>query len=226
MTEAPFPNRRRVGELLAQELAKREFVRPVVYVLPRGGVPVGAPIARALGAPLDVLLVRKIGAPGHEELAAASVVDGETPDIVLNEDVVRGLGMSRAEIDAAVKLQLEEIERRRALYLPGQAPIPAEGRTAIIVDDGIATGASVRAAIAALKRRHPGRVVVAAPVAAADTVRELRRQVDDVICLAAPERFGAVGYFYDDFHQLDDLEVIETLGEFAKDREFETRETD
>lgn len=218
MIEAPFPNRRRAGELLARELAKFKFEQPVVYALPRGGVPVGAPIAKALGAPLDLLLVRKIGAPGHEELATASVVDGETPDIVLNEDVVRALGMTRAHIDAAAKTQLKEIERRRALYLPGRAPVSAEGRTAIIVDDGIATGASVRAAIAALKRRHPRRVVVAVPVAAADAVRELRRQVDEVICLAAPERFGAVGYFYDDFHQLEDGEVIDTLAEFAADQ--------
>ncbi|MBY0563191.1 MAG: hypothetical protein K2P58_03305 [Hyphomonadaceae bacterium] len=218
MIEAPFPNRRRAGELLARALAKRNFEHPVVYALPRGGVPVAAPIATLLGAPLDVLLVRKIGAPGHEELAAASVVDGETPDIVLNEDIVRAFGMTRVDIDAAAKLHLKEIERRRALYLPGQAPISAEGRTAIVVDDGIATGASVRAAITALKRRHPRRIVVAVPVAAADTVRALRREVDDVVCLAAPERFGAVGYFYDDFHQLDDREVIETLTNFAENQ--------
>lgn len=180
-------------------------------------------LGSALLAAAALTPIAMLHTPVHAASALPALVLDKTQTTVSG---VRGFGMSRTEIDAAVKLQLEEIERRRALYLPGQAPIPAEGRTAIIVDDGIATGASVRAAIAALKRRHPGRVVVAAPVAVADTVRELRRQVDDVICLAAPERFGAVGYFYDDFHQLDDREVIETLGEFAKDREFETRETD
>lgn len=218
MLEIPFPNRRRAGELLARELASLRLEQPVVYVLPRGGVPVGAPIARALGAPLDVLLVRKIGVPGHEELAAASVVDGATPDVVFNDDIIRAVGITRAQIDEAAKQHLKEIERRRALYLPGRAPISAEGRTAIIVDDGIATGASVRAAVAALKRRHPRRIVVAVPVAAAETVRALRREVDDVICLAAPERFGAVGYFYRDFHQLDDSEVIEELARLAQDQ--------
>lgn len=215
MTEIPFPNRRRAGELLAQEVAKLKLERPIVYALPRGGVPVGVPIAATLGAPLDILLVRKIGVPGQEELAAASVVDGESPDIVLNEDIVRTVGMTRAQIDAAAKQQLKEIERRRALYLPGRAPIAVEGRTAIIVDDGIATGASVRAAITALRRRHPRAIVVAVPVAAAETVRDLRQMVDDVICLAAPERFGAVGYFYRDFHQLDDQEVTDDLAAFA-----------
>lgn len=218
MAETPFPNRRCAGELLAQKIVTLKLEHPVVYVLPRGGVPVGAPIAKALAAPLDILLVRKIGVPGQEELAAASVVDGEAPDIVFNEDIVRAVGLTHTQIGAAAKQQLKEIERRRSFYMPGRTPIAAEGRTAIIVDDGIATGASVRAAIAALKRRKPRRIVVAVPVAAADTVRELRREVDDVICLAAPERFGAVGYFYRDFHQLDDGEVIEELAAFAENQ--------
>lgn len=218
MSEEPFPDRRRAGELLARELAGLGLEQPVVYVLPRGGVPVGVPIAKALGAPLDMLLVRKIGVPGQEELAAASVVDGETPDVILNLDIMRAAGLTRAEIDEAAKRQLKEIERRRALYLPARAPVRAEGRTAIIVDDGIATGASMRVAIAALKRRKPGRIVVAVPVAAAETVRDLLSEVDDVICLAAPERLGAVGYFYRDFHQLDDREVIEELTGLAQDQ--------
>jgi putative phosphoribosyl transferase len=216
MIEVPFKDRRSAGELLAREVSRLNLERPIVYALPRGGVPVGAPIARALAAPLDILLVRKIGVPGHEELAAASVVDGEAPDIVLNEDVIRHSGLTRARIDALAAQQLKEIERRRALYLPERAPQSSKGRTAIVVDDGIATGASMRAAIAALKRRDPLRVVVAVPVAAADTVRELRREVDDVICLAAPESFGAVGYFYRDFHQLDDSEVVEELAALAQ----------
>ena len=215
MNAAPFLNRAQAGQLLARELAKLDLERPVVYALPRGGVPVAAPIAEALRAPLDLLLVRKIGVPGHEELAAGSVVDGAAPNIVVNQAIVRALGWSKAGVDAAAQPHLQEIERRRSLYLPGRAPIPAEGRTAILVDDGIATGASMRAAIEAVRRRQPRHIVVAVPVAAADTVRDLRREVDDVVCLAAPERFGAVGHFYRDFHQLDDAEVIGCLKAFA-----------
>lgn len=218
MSEFLFKDRRSAGELLARELSKLNLEQPIVYALPRGGVPVGAPIAKALAAPLDILLVRKIGVPGHEELAAASVVDGDAPDIVLNENIVREVGLTRAQIDAMAKQHLKEIERRRALYMPGRAPLSSSGRTAIIVDDGIATGASVRAAIAALKRRHPRRVVVAVPVAAAETVRDLRRQVDEVVCLAAPEHFGAVGYFFRDFRQLEDQEVIDELAALAQNQ--------
>jgi putative phosphoribosyl transferase len=211
MNALPFLNREQAGALLAAEVVKLKPENPVVYALPRGGVPVAIPVAEALKAPLDILLVRKIGVPGHEELAAASIIDGEAPDIVLNEDIVRAAGLTKADIDTAATRQLQEIERRRALYLPGRAPISAEGRTAILVDDGIATGASMRAAIATVRRRKPLRIVIAVPVAAEDTVHELRRQVDDVVCVAAPARFGAVGYYYRDFHQLDDQEVVEQL---------------
>ncbi len=216
MYNLPFLNREQAGQALAQEVAKLDLERPVVYALPRGGVPVAVPIAEALQAPLDLLLVRKIGVPGHEELAAGSIVDGAAPDIILNEDIVRAIGWSKVEVDAAAKRHLMEIERRRSLYLPGRAPIPVEGRTAILVDDGIATGASMRAAIEAVRRRRPRRIVVAVPVAAADTVRALRREVDDVVCVAAPERFGAVGFFYRDFHQLEDDEVIEHLKDYSR----------
>lgn len=218
MSSVPFPNRRDAGEQLARRLAKLKLERPIVYAVPRGGVPVAAPIAKALAAPLDLLLVRKIGVPGQEELAAASVVDGETPDIVFNEDVVRDFSLTHIQIEAAAKHQLEEIERRRALYMPGRAPIAAEGRTAIIVDDGIATGASIRAAIAALRRRHPQRIIIAVPVAAADNVQALRQEADDVICLFTPEELGAVGFYYKDFRQLDDAEVVATLARVAKEQ--------
>lgn len=211
MIDAPFPNRRRAGELLALELKKFRSERPVIYTLPRGGVPVGAPIATALEAPLDLLLVRKIGAPGHEELAAASVVDGETPDIVLNEDVVRAFGMTPADIDAAAQLQLKEIERRRALYLKDRRPVPVEGCTAIVVDDGIATGTTVKAALQALRRRGPKRLVLAVPVAPHDMIAELRPLVDEIVCLQQPEPFHAIGAFYGDFHQVSDEEVTEML---------------
>lgn len=215
MRAAPFKDRSEAGRLLAEEVAKLGLDSPVVYALPRGGVPVAAPIAEQLAAPLDLLMVRKIGVPGHEELAAGSVVDGEQRDVILNEGIVRAVGMRQAEIDAAVQELLREIERRRALYLPGRAPVSARGRAAILVDDGIATGASMRAAIMAVRRREPASVVVAVPVAAAETVEAMRQSVDAVVCLVAPVHFGAVGYFYDDFHQISDKEVIDALSKFA-----------
>lgn len=215
MKEPAFRNRAEAGQRLAEALASLGLDKPVVYALPRGGVPVAAPIAARLKAPLDLLMVRKIGVPGHEELAAGSVVDGDQRDIVLNSEIVRAAGMSESQIEAAAGALLKEIERRRALYLPGRAPISARGRTAILVDDGIATGASMRAAIAAVRRRAPAAVVVAVPVAAADTVRELQAEVDRIVCPVAPVHFGAVGYFYDDFHQISDAEVIEALAAHA-----------
>lgn len=207
----PFPDRAAAGRALAAELLERGLEDPVVYALPRGGVPVAAEIARALKAPLDLLLVRKIGAPGQEELAAGSIVDGERPDIILNEDVVAGFAITPAEIQSVAARELREIERRRALYLPGRPPVSTKGRTAILVDDGVATGASMKAAIAAVRRREPKRVVVAVPVAAPDTAAELSMLADEIVCLATPARFGAVGFYYRDFHQLEDDEVIALL---------------
>jgi putative phosphoribosyl transferase len=213
MIQLPFADRASAGAALADELVALHYQDPVVFALPRGGVPVAAPIARALKAPLDILLVRKIGVPWQPEFAAGSIIDGERPDIIMNEDVMRATGVKQSEIDAIAKRELLEIERRRALYAPGRKPLSAKGKTAILVDDGIATGASMRAAIAGVRRREPLRIVVAVPVAPPDTVAELRRQADEVICLAEPEPFGAVGYFYRDFHQLEDSEVIPLLAE-------------
>jgi putative phosphoribosyl transferase len=217
MTAPPFPDRAAAGRALGAELKRRAFERPVVYALPRGGVPVAAEIAKALAAPLDLLLVRKIGAPGHRELAAASIVDGEHPDLIVNEDVVAALRMTPAEIDAAAAHELAEIERRRALYMPGRAPISAQDRTAILVDDGIATGASMKAAIAAVRRRAPKRVVVAVPVAAPDTAAEFARLANEIVCLATPADFRAVGLHYRDFHQLEDAEVVALLRRASAD---------
>lgn len=208
MIELPFANRREAGRLLADELSERVFANPVVYALPRGGVPVAVEIATALGAPLDLLLVRKIGAPGQEELAAGAIVDGERPDIIMNQDVVSAVGMSKVRFDKAAARALREIERRRALYLEGAPPITAKGATAILVDDGIATGASMRAAIEAVRRREPTRIVVAAPVAARETASEFSELADAFVCLAAPAQFGSVGYYYRDFTQLSDEDVI------------------
>jgi putative phosphoribosyl transferase len=211
MIRTLFADRTEAGRLLGAKLEKRALEAPVVYALPRGGVAVAVEIAEMLSAPLDLLLVRKIGVPGYEELAAGSIVDGSQPDIIFNEDVLLEANLSRARVEAAGRRELEEIERRRALYMPGRAPISAKDRTVILVDDGIATGASMKAAVTAIRRRAPRRVVIAVPVAAADTAAELAELVDEFVCLAAPPRFGAVGYYYRDFHQLDDDEVVALL---------------
>ncbi len=218
MAVRTFLDRAEAGRLLAAELIKRNFERPVIYALPRGGVAVAAPIAHALKAPLDLLIVRKIGAPFQPELALGSIVDGERPDIILNEEVVRAAGMHEADIKKLADAELKEIERRRRLYLPNRAPVAAHNRTAILVDDGIATGASMRAAIAAVRRRAPSCLVVAVPVAPRATVQELTASAGEVVCLVAPEDFGAVGNFYADFHQLDDHEVDSLLRETDQHR--------
>ena len=213
-----FDDRRAAGRALAAEIAKiakSALLRPVVYALPRGGVPVAIEIARRLNAPLDLLLVRKIGVPWQPELAAGAVVDGEQPDLVLNDDIIRAAGLTEAEIAPLAREQLEEIERRRAQYMPDRTPVSARGRTAILVDDGIATGASMEAAIKAIRRRAPLRVVVAVPVASRSAAMMMRKLVDEVVCLGTPENFGGVGEFYRDFHQLSDSEVVDLLAEHA-----------
>jgi len=210
-----YRNRREAGEALAQRLVARRYADPVVLALPRGGVPVGLEVARALHAPLDVLLVRKIGAPGQPELAAAAIVDGAQPELVVNEEVVAATGMTRAEIDAEAQRQLREIERRRVAYVGSRAALPLAGRTVIVVDDGIATGTSVRAALRALRARQPARLVLAVPVAPADTLARLAPLVDEVVCPATPEPFIAIGLHYADFHQLEDREVVAAMDEAA-----------
>ena len=210
-----YRNRREAGEALAQRLMARRYADPVVLALPRGGVPVGLEVARALHAPLDVLLVRKIGAPGQPELATAAIVDGAQPELVVNEEVVAATGMTRAEIDAEAQRQLREIERRRVAYVGSRAALPLAGRTVIVVDDGIATGTSVRAALRALRARQPARLVLAVPVAPADTLARLAPLVDEVVCPATPEPFIAIGLHYADFHQLEDREVVAAMDEAA-----------
>ena len=208
-------DRRSAGKALAQRLVNRELRDPVVLAMPRGGVPVGVEIAKALHAPLDLVLVRKIGVPYQPELAAAAVVDGAEPEIVVNDEVVRLAGITRDYIDEQAKEELLEIERRRHLYLEGRPRVPLENRTLILVDDGIATGASIRAAIAALRRKNPLRLILAVPVAPVDTVEILRPQVDEVVSLEMPEPFYAIGMHYEDFHQVPDEEVIQLMNEAA-----------
>jgi putative phosphoribosyl transferase len=207
-----FADRAEAAHALANRLAGEHLTPPIVVLaLPRGGVPIAAEIARRLDAQLDLLLVRKIGAPWQPELAVAAVVDGGHPEIVIDEVMCAHAGADRAYIDREADRQWQEIERRRALYLQGRAPVAVAGATVIVVDDGIATGTTVRAALKALRRRGAARIVLAVPVAPHDTVMALKGEVDRVICLAEPYPFRAIGLHYVDFHQVSDDEVIAAL---------------
>jgi predicted phosphoribosyltransferase len=207
----PFTNRTDAGIALAAALSRYRDRDPVVLALPRGGVPVAAEIARALDAPLDLVIVRKIGVPFQPELAMGAVVDGETPIVVRNEDVINLSGVGESEFQAVCRDELAEIERRRRLYLGGRQPVGIARSTAIVVDDGIATGATVRAALRATRLRKPRQLVLATPVAPADTIRELRSEADEVVCLEEHEFFGSIGAYYADFRQVGDDEVIALL---------------
>jgi putative phosphoribosyl transferase len=207
-----FVDRTEAGRLLAAQVLRLALDRPVVFALPRGGVPVAAEIARALHAPLDLVLVRKLGAPEQPELAVGAVVDGfAEAETVLNPEVVAITGASAEYIAAAREQALAEIERRRELYLAGRERPDPRGRTAIVVDDGLATGATARAALHALRRRGPSRLVLAVPVAPPTTLAALRAEADEVVCLLEAEIFYGIGAFYTDFHQLEDREVIALL---------------
>ncbi|MGR8981107.1 MAG: phosphoribosyltransferase [Gammaproteobacteria bacterium] len=203
----PFENRIQAGRLLAQALAGKYARRPDVTVLalPRGGVPVGFEVARVLEAPLDIMLVRKLGTPGHEELAMGAIASGGVR--VMNPDVVSIIHISHEIIEEVTRNERHELEKRERAYRGEHPPPVVENRCVIVVDDGLATGASMRAAVAALKQRRPAAVVVAIPVAPPDTVDLLQQEADDVVCLATPEPFGAVGRWYRDFSQTDDDEV-------------------
>lgn len=211
----PFPDRRTAGRLLAERVAALEPEDPVVLALPRGGVPVAAEVAGALGAPLDLVIVRKIGAPGQPELAAGAAIDGEAPQVVRNESVTAMLGLSEEDLERLARAEFDEIERRRAAYVGDRPPVPLAGRTAILVDDGIATGTTARAALIGVRRRGAARTILAVPVAPADTVDSLRAEADAVVCLAEPEPFFGIGQFYADFHQVPDREVVTALASAA-----------
>ncbi len=206
-----FTDRSDAGRQLAAQLSAMNLTRPVVYALPRGGVPVGLEIARVLNAPLDLVLVRKIGAPGEAELALGAVVDGENPQTVINEDVRWASGADAAFLARARRRELAEIERRRALYLEGRPRIDPAGCTAIVVDDGLATGATAKAALAAIKRQGAARTILAVPVAPEEALAEMRGHADEIVCLRPATRFHGVGAFYADFHQLTDEETIGLL---------------
>jgi putative phosphoribosyl transferase len=206
-----FKHRRHAGQQLAAALLKYRDEVPVVLALPRGGVPVAYEVAAALAAPLDVIVVRKLGALGQPELGIGAVVDGNAPLVVLNEDVAQALEVSQEYLEQQIALQLQEIRHREAHYRGGRPRVEIAGRTAILIDDGVATGGSMRAALRAVRRAQPQRVVLAIPVAPSETVTLLRAEADDVVCLSTPPHFHAVGEFYDDFRQTTDEEVIELL---------------
>jgi len=206
-----FADRSDAGRKLGRLLARFRDTKPVVLALPRGGVEVAVEIAAALDAALDVILVRKIGVPGQPELAMGAVVDGGSPTIVRNEDILRVAGIGETSFDAVCRRELDEIERRRRVYVGGRRPTDVAGRVVIVVDDGIATGATVRAALQATRRRGPAKLVLAVPVAATDALERLRADTDDVVCLEANDRLGSVGAYYADFRQLTDADVIALL---------------
>ena len=210
-TEAlPFSNRTEAGQLLGQALmhhAGREDV--IVLALPRGGVPVAFEVARMIGASLDLMIVRKLGTPGHEELAMGAIATGGAR--VLNQDIVESLGIREDAIEAVARREMQEIERRDRAYR-GNRPAPrVEGRRVILVDDGLATGATMRVAVEALRQQRPARIVIGVPVAPAETIALLHHEADEVVCLATPEPFFAIGYWYRDFAQTSDKEVEELL---------------
>jgi putative phosphoribosyl transferase len=213
----PFLNRPEAGRKLATALSKYKDGQSVILALPRGGVPVAAQVATALNAPLDLVLVRKVGVPFQPELAMGAVVDGGDPIIVRNEDVIRMAGVDESEFKTVCDTELAEIERRRARYLGARERAEVAGRTAIVIDDGVATGATTRAALRAVRVRNPKTLVLAVPVAPSDALPALRREVDDLVCLEDYESFGAIGLYYRDFRQVSDEEVIEILRRFPAD---------
>ncbi len=214
----PFADRRAAGRELAAKLielraAHPAMLAPVLLALPRGGVPVSLEIARALGAPLDLVMVRKVGVPFQPELAAAAVADGDAPLVVVNRDVVRLAGLDDATLQAAERRELAEIARRRALYLQGRAAVEVEGRDAIVVDDGVATGATTRVALRSVRLRRPRSLTLAVPVGPREVLDAIAPEVDHLVCLRRPEDFWAIGAFYADFRQVDDAEVVAMLDE-------------
>jgi len=206
-----FQDRTDAGRRLAEALRSYRQQQPVVLALPRGGVPVAAEVSAALGAPLDLVIARKIGVPDQPELAMGAVAEGAVPAIVRNEDVILLAGVSEAEFNRVCEGERREIERRRRRYLGDRAPIEIAGRTAIVIDDGIATGATMRAALLAVRTHKPEMLMLAVPVAPTSVLAILRRDVDDIVCLESPELLGAIGFFYRDFDQVSDEEVVDLL---------------
>jgi putative phosphoribosyl transferase len=197
--------------MLGEVLVKYKNEGPIVLAVPRGGVETGFEIAAVLEAPMDIIIARKLGAPGQPELAMGAVVDGDNPQTVLNDDVMSAFRVTQEYLDHTVEAELAEIDRRQKVYRRGHLPESVEGKTVILVDDGIATGASIRAAIRGLRRKPLKRLILAVPVAPPETVQLLQKEVDDLICLSAPASFMSVGSHYEEFEQTSDEKVIELL---------------
>jgi len=206
-----FVDRSDAGRRLAGKLSHLKERKPVVLALPRGGVAVGFEIARALGAPLDIVLVRKIGVPWQPELALGAVTDGASPEVFVDRNLAATLRIPESYVERETARQLEELERRRTAYCAGRPAVDIAGFSGIVVDDGIATGATMRVALQAVRRRGPGRTILAVPVAPPDTLASLRGEADEVVCLETPVELGAIGYYYGDFHQMSDREVTDLL---------------
>ena len=206
-----FSDRSEAGKKLAKALQRYQRQHPVILALPRGGVPVAAEVATALNAPLGLVLVRKIGVPWRPELAMGAVVDGAAPIIVRNDDVIRDLAIDEAEFERVRDRELAEIESRRRRYLGELPPIDIKDRVTIVIDDGIATGATIRAALRATRMRAPKRLVLAVPVASTEALAEVGQEADDAVCLEPHEFLGAIGFYYSDFRQTSDEEVVEAI---------------
>lgn len=206
-----FTNRSDAGRLLAERVAELQLFQPIIYALPRGGVPVAVEVARTLAAPLDLLFVRKIGAPRNPNVAVGALVGGEHPQLVLNSDTLAVTGSDEVAWERARLLELAEIHRRHERFLGGRPALDPVGRVAILIDDGVATGATARPALAALRAQGAATTVLAVPVAPASVVEDLKDVADMVVVLHVPEKFWAIGQFYSDFRQLTDEETASAL---------------
>lgn len=216
--DADFTDRQEAGRQLSSHLPRLDREDTIVIALPRGGVPVGKEIAARLGLPLDVILVRKVGCPGRPELAVAAVAEGPEPILVINREVAGMAGLSEADIRHLAEPELAEIARRRTLWHGNREPLPVAGKTVIVVDDGIATGATMKAALDALRQAGAARLILAVPVAPASALAEFEPLVDQTVCLHSPCDFVAVGAHYRDFRQVSDREVAEALATQAADQ--------
>ena len=211
MSETIFADRAEAGRRLAREVLALKLEAPLVIALPRGGVPVAAEVARALKVPLDLLLVRKVGAPGNPELAVGAIADGTPPVLVADERLMELTGADARWVEREAAREQRENERRRVAYLAGRTRPPLAGRTVVVVDDGLATGTTMRAALQALRQQGAARLVMAVPVAPPETIERFRSLADDIVCPLRPPWFQAVGVHYRDFHQVDDAEVVAAL---------------
>jgi putative phosphoribosyl transferase len=204
-----FRDRVDAGQILANKLSKYANQKPLVLGLPRGGVPVAFEVAKALKAPLDVYIVRKLGVPGQEELAMGAIATGDVR--VLNKEVIDAFQISEEAIETETRKEKEELKRREGLYRGGRPTLDVTNRTVLLIDDGIATGSTIKAAIAALKKQKAGKIIVGVPVAPPSTIEELRKEVDEVVCVSTPEFFIAISLWYEEFPQTSDDEVRELL---------------